>query len=51
VVVTFEETGKMCYFLLTVKSGERYPLEVPIMMGGKELVHIFLEAMGVVAHS
>ncbi|MEN8208494.1 MAG: hypothetical protein ABFR50_04500 [Candidatus Fermentibacteria bacterium] len=51
VVVTFEETGRMCYFLLTMKSGEMHPLEVPVMMGGKELVHIFLDAMGGVAQS
>ncbi|MCK5117661.1 MAG: hypothetical protein KAR44_13780 [Candidatus Aegiribacteria sp.] len=46
VVVTSEETGRMCYFLLSMKSGEEYALEIPIMMGGKELVHMFLDAMG-----
>ena len=45
-VVTFEETDKMCYLLIVVKSGERFSLEVPIMMGGKELVHMFLDAIG-----
>jgi len=49
--VTFEETEKMCYFLLSMKSGEKFALEVPIMMGGKELVHMFLDAMGGVTHS
>ena len=41
-----EETNLMCYFTLTTKSGEIFPLEVPIMMGGRELVHQFLEAFG-----
>jgi hypothetical protein len=44
--VTFEETGMMCYFVLTTSSGESFPMEVPIMMGGKELVHLFLNALG-----
>lgn len=35
VEVTFEETSKMCNLLLSVKSGEQYSLEVPIMMGGR----------------
>jgi hypothetical protein len=46
VSVTSEETSMMCYFVLATSSGERYPMEVPIMMGGKELVRVFLKAMG-----
>lgn len=42
VSVTHEETGMMCYFILTLKSRESYPMEIPIMMGGKELVQMFL---------
>ena len=43
--VKVEETSKMCYFILTTGSGENYPLEVPIVFGGKELVHMFLDAI------
>jgi hypothetical protein len=43
VSVAVEETGRMCTFVLTLKSGETYPLEVPTLMGGKELVHQFLK--------
>ena len=46
VSVKVEETKMMCYFVLTLASGEQYPMEVPIMMGGKELVEMFLEALG-----
>ena len=44
VSVPHEETGMMCYFILTLKSGESYPMEIPIMMGGKELVQKFLDS-------
>jgi hypothetical protein len=46
VSVKFEETRMMITFILIMGSGESYPFEVPIMMGGKELVHFFLEALG-----
>jgi hypothetical protein len=46
VKVTSEETGMMCYFVLATGSGEYYPMEIPTMMGGKELVHMFLDALG-----
>ena len=46
VSLTAEETNMMVTFVLTIGSGEHYPLEVPIMLGGKELVHWFLEAIG-----
>jgi hypothetical protein len=46
VKVAAEETSMMCYFVLNTGSGEYYPMEVPIMMGGKELVHMFLDALG-----
>ncbi len=45
VTLTTEETGAMITFVLSTSSGEHYPLEVPVMMGGKELVHMFLEAI------
>jgi len=45
VKVTSEQTGMMCYFVLTTASGESYPMEIPTMMGGKELVKMFLDAL------
>jgi hypothetical protein len=44
--VVVKKTGVMATFDLVTASGEIYPLEVPTMMGGKELVDIFLEALG-----
>ncbi|MBN1977216.1 MAG: hypothetical protein JW918_07420 [Anaerolineae bacterium] len=46
VSVVAEKTSAMTTFVLTTSSGESYPLEVPTMMGGKELVDVFLEALG-----
>jgi hypothetical protein len=46
VSVVVEKTGTMATFVLTTGSGESYPLEVPTMMGGKELVDVFLKALG-----
>lgn len=46
VSVSVEETGMMCYFVLSTGSGESYPMEIPTMMGGKELVRMFLDALG-----
>jgi hypothetical protein len=46
VSVKFQETKMMITFILNTGSGGSYPFEVPIMMGGKELVHFFLEALG-----
>ena len=45
VSVEAEETSTMSYFVLKMNSGESYPLEVPTLMGGKELVHMFLNAV------
>jgi hypothetical protein len=45
VSLTSGETSMMITFILTIGSDESYPLEVPIMMGGRELVHRFLEAI------
>jgi len=47
VSVVAEKTNTMATFVLTTSSGESYPLEVPTMMGGKELVDVFLKALGV----
>jgi len=35
----------MATFVLTTKSGEGYALEVPTLLGAKELVEIFLDAI------
>ena len=44
--VEAERTKAMATFVMSTGSGENYPLEVPTMMGGKELVDVFLEALG-----
>ena len=46
VSVVTEMTSTMATFVLTTVSGESFPLEVPTMMGGKELVNEFLKALG-----
>ena len=45
ITVASEFSGGMATFVLTTKSGEGYALEVPTMMGGKELVEMFLDAL------
>lgn len=46
VSVVVEKTSTMTTFVLTTGSGESYSLEVPTIMGGKELVDVFLKALG-----
>lgn len=46
VSVSVEETSMMCYFVMTSSSGESYPMEVPTLMGGRDLVKVFLDSMG-----
>lgn len=46
VSVAAKMTSTMATFTLTAGSDESYSLEVPTMMGGKELVRVFLEALG-----
>ena len=46
VSVTVEKSSKMVTFFLTTGSGENYPFELPVFMGGKELVDVFLKALG-----
>jgi len=43
--VESENTGAMATFTLTTGSGESYSLEIPTMMGGRELAGMFLEAL------
>lgn len=44
--VEVEKTGTMTTFVIMTGSGVYYPLEIPTMMGGKELVDVFLKALG-----
>ncbi|MBN1814520.1 MAG: hypothetical protein JXA14_21955 [Anaerolineae bacterium] len=46
VSVVVKKTGAMATFDLNTTSGESYPLEVATMMGARELVQMFLEALG-----
>ncbi len=46
VSVVAENTGALAKFVLTTGSGDNYHFEVPTMMGGKELVNVFFEALG-----
>ncbi|MBN2556904.1 MAG: hypothetical protein JXA97_13280 [Anaerolineales bacterium] len=46
VSVAVEMTRTMATFVLATVSGVSYPLEVPIMLGAKELVEEFLKALG-----
>ena len=46
VTVESKNTGAMASFILTTDSGESFHLEVPTMMGGRELVDVFFEALG-----
>ena len=43
--VTSEMSGGMATFVISTESGENHPLEVTILMGAKELVEMFLEAL------
>jgi len=40
-----ENEGGMATFSLTTGTGDSYPFEIPTLMGGKELVEIFLNAL------
>ena len=42
-----EKTKMMATFVLTSGSGENYAFEIPTMMGGRELVEVFFDALGV----
>jgi hypothetical protein len=43
--VASEQSRGMCQFVITTSSDESYPLEVPTMMGGRELVDMFLQVL------
>jgi hypothetical protein len=44
--VAVEETPRMAYFTMTTASGEIYPMEVATVMGAKDVVDMFLAALG-----
>ena len=44
--VDSKNSGAMATFTLTMDSGESYSFEIPTMMGGRELVEVFFEALG-----
>ena len=46
VTIESENTGAMANFSLTTNSGERYDLEIPTMMGAREIVDAFFETLG-----
>ena len=41
-----KNTGAMATFTLTTGSGESYSFEITTVMGGRELVDVFFEALG-----
>jgi hypothetical protein len=47
VKVEAEKSRMMVTFVISTDSGEHYSLEIPTMMGGKELADMFLESLGV----
>jgi hypothetical protein len=45
ITVKSEQTSMMCYFSIITSSGENYAMEIPTMMGGKELAQMFLDSL------
>ena len=45
VTVESETEGKMYSFTISAPAGEKYPLEIPVYMGGKELAKFFLDTI------
>jgi len=43
--VEVEETSRMCYFTMTTSGGESYAMEVTTVMGGKDVVDLFINAL------
>jgi len=46
ITVTSEMSRGMATFVIATNSGDNYPLEVTTVMGAKELVEFFLDALG-----
>jgi hypothetical protein len=43
--VEVEPGERMFKFTLSLPSGERYPLEIPVFMGGRELARFFIDSL------
>ena len=43
--VESETEGKFYKFTISEPSGEKYPLEIPVYLGGKEIAKFFLDSM------
>jgi len=43
--VAVEHTDRMAYFTMTTASGDSYPMEVTTVMGAKDVVDLFLDAL------
>ena len=46
ITVTSEFSRGMATFVIATESGDNYPLEVTTVLGAKELVEMFLDALG-----
>jgi hypothetical protein len=45
VIIETEPGDRMFKFTMAVPTGEKFPLEIPVFMGGKELVEFFINSM------
>lgn len=45
VIVEAETEGKMYSFTISTPNGEKFPLEIPVYMGGKEIARFFLDSI------
>ncbi len=45
VQIEAETGGKVYKFTISTPSGDKYPLEIPVFMGGKELAEFFIKSM------
>lgn len=43
--VAVEETDRMCYFTMTTGSGDVYAMEITMIMGGQDIVDLFIAAL------
>jgi len=45
ITVESETGGKMVTFTISTTMGEKYPLEIPVFMGGRELAEFFINSL------
>lgn len=45
VIIEAEPGDRMFKFIIAVPTGEKIPLEIPVLMGGKELAEFFINAI------